>query len=90
MCVCVSDQLLLLLVLPRHSSHVRRISIGIPTVCERQINAHVLLSGEKGGSSWLLVENRGRREASEGYFDITLPQINLLVVWSEQQFRFMR
>lgn len=48
MCVCISDQLLLLLVLPRHKSHVRRISIGIPTVCERQIDAHVLLSGERG------------------------------------------
>ena len=43
-CVCASDQLLLL-ALPK--SHVRRIPIGIPAVCERQINAHVLLSRER-------------------------------------------
>ena len=74
--MCVSDQLLLLLVLPRHNSHMRGISIGIPAVCERQINAHVLLSWERGDCQ-SVEEGGGRGGASAGHVDISVPRNHL-------------
>lgn len=66
--VCISDQLLLLLVLPGHNSHVRGFYWNSYSVCVCDRLMHmfcwVCMRG-KGGLFWHLVENNSKEAAME-------------------------